>query len=597
MNRDTNKKKYIIGALFITLLLYFIFSISGRLYTFTDNITVAVVTGGMYGSNNMCQYLHPLFCLIIKILNPILPTADVFAVLMHMALLLGIFVMAYMTIENTFRKPVNNWDIEDYIFFAVLLCAITYFVLGFKLFGVNYTVQSAGILAMGLITLFYARYHDKSRRWIIAGTVLVLFGFLGRMEACLLFLPYIVLELSTEFVRYRERLTRVKEGIRYFLPMMIVIIGLLGSKALFLSIEPYKSDAAYNNYRTIAEDYPMETYGVTYKDFSEIDHSTYTMVTHWMLADTDLINEESLKKIAEIGSRNEFQATEQGIKGTFRDMKWMATKQDIHLIILIFLAFVLTLWSLIAVRSIWLKLEALLSFTGSFIILFYFAFRGRAPIRVWQCTLIACLTNLALVMIKNRMCMRECMEKAAAKQSGESRQDLVKPHIVSTFSIVFQLFLCVVLYFGVGQVLAHSTVHEPANPLTARFGQDDSGYEVTFEDDALYIWPNWYSAIPDYFSKQDKLPTQRVIEHNIALGDWVYGQVYFRDFLKRIEADNPAVALLERPNTYLVEGQEDIFLEYMREHYGEDIQLEYSHEVLNRKVYKLVRGEELAAFS
>ena len=42
----------------------------------------------------------------------------------------------------------------------------------------------------------------------------------------------------------------------------------------------------------------------------------------------------------------------------------------------------------------------------------------------------------------------------------------------------------------------------------------------------------------------------------------------------------------------MVEGQEEIFLEYMREHYGEDIQLEYSHEILDRKVYKLVRGVE-----
>jgi len=580
--RENKKRLYMLGALFIIVLLYFIFSISGKLYTFTDNITVAVVTGGMYGDNNMCQYLHPLFCMIIKVLNPILPTADVFALLMHVALLLGLFLVSYMTIENTFWKPIKEWGIEDYIFFAVLLCTITYFVLGFKLFGVNYTVQSAGILAMGLITLFYARYRGKGKWWIAAGTILVFFGFLGRMEACLLFLPYIALELFTEFVRHRDRLARTKEGIRYFLPMLIVIIGLLGSKALFLSIEPYKSDAAYNNYRTIAEDYPMETYGVSYKDFSKVDHSTYLMVTHWMLADTDLIDTDALERVATVGSRNEFQATKQGIKGTFQDMKWMATKQDIHLIILIFLSIVLTIWGLIAVRSIWLKLEALFSFGGGFIILFYFVFRGRAPIRVWQCTLIACLTNLALIMIKNRI---DRKERAQTIERG----DMAKQQSVPIFSVVFQLFLCIVLYFGVGQVLAHSSVHAPISPLTARIGQDDSGYEVTFEDDALYIWPGWYTAIPDYFSKQDKLPTQRVIEHNIAIGDWVYGQVYFRDFLSRIGAENPALALLDRPNTYLVEGKHDIFLQYMQEHYGESIQLEYSHEVNGKKAYRLVR--------
>ena len=202
---------------------------------------------------------------------------------------------------------------------------------------------------------------------------------------------------------------------------------------------------------------------------------------------------------------------------------------------------------------------------------------------MWQCTLIACLTNLALIMIKKRLDRRE----RVLQQRGTDKQQKVP-----IFSVMFQLFLCIVLYFGVGQVLAHSSVHDPTSPLTARVGQDDSGYEMTFEDDALYIWPGWYSAIPDYFSKQDKLPTQRVIEHNIAIGDWVYGQVYFRDFLSGIGAENPALALLDRPNTYLVEGQEEIFLQYMQEHHGEDIRLEYSHEILGRKVFKLVRGEE-----
>ena len=186
-------------------------------------------------------------------------------------------------------------------------------------------------------------------------------------------------------------------------------------------------------------------------------------------------------------------------------------------------------------------------------------------------------------MIKNRMDRRE---------RALEQENMVEKKAVPIFTVVFQLFLCIVLYFGVGQVLAHSSIHAPTSPLTARIGQDDSGYEMTFEDNALYIWPGWYSAIPDYFSKQDKLPTQRVIEHNIAIGDWVYDQVYFRDFLEQIDAENPALALLERPNTYMVEGQEEIFLEYMQEHYGKDIQLEYSHEILDRKLYKLVRGVE-----
>ena len=157
-------------------------------------------------------------------------------------------------------------------------------------------------------------------------------------------------------------------------------------------------------------------------------------------------------------------------------------------------------------------------------------------------------------------------------------------------SVIFQLFLCVVLYFGIGQVMAHSSIHKPTSPLTAKIGADDSLYEETFIDDTLYIWPKWYTAIPEYFSKQDKLPTKRVIEHNIGMGDWIYEQIYFREFLEKIGAENPALALLERPNTFLVEGTEKEFLLYMKHHYGEDIELETVGKISDQKVFRLVRA-------
>ena len=140
MKHDRAKVHRLLGALDLTLALYFLFCISGRLYTFTDNITVGVVTSGMYGDNNMCQYLHPLLCLIVKWLNPILPTADVYATLTHLALIAGIFLIAYAAIEAAFRKPAKKWTIEEIISRALMLLAIVYFILGLKLFGVNYTV-------------------------------------------------------------------------------------------------------------------------------------------------------------------------------------------------------------------------------------------------------------------------------------------------------------------------------------------------------------------------------------------------------------------------------------------------------------------------
>lgn len=596
MNHTIKKKYCFIGALLITFTLYFLFSISGALYTFTDNITVSVVTSGMYGDNNMCQYLHPLFCLIIKALNPILPTADVFAVLMHAFLLLGIYFVSYAAIETSFRKPLKLWGVEDYLSRALMILAIAYFVMGLKIFGINYTVQTAAIIAAGIVVLFYALHTKRGKSWIAAGTFLVFAGFLGRVEACLLFFPFIVLEIFTEIVRNKKRLNWIRGTAAYILPSILVVVILLVSKWAFLNIEPYRSDAEYNKYRTVAEDYPMETYGVSYKDWDGIDKETYLAVIHWDLADTDNIDTETLRKIVEVGSRNDYLATKEGLKRTLQEMKRQSTQVDVHVMTLTALAIIMTLWCLIAIKSICLKLEALCSFGGGFIILFYFTFRGRAPLRVWQCVLIDTLTILILVIIKDRT--EGLQRPLSSEQEGvdavgivSSKKERGQKRVLArrTVHIFFQLFLCVVLYFGIGQVIAHANVHAPTSPLTAKIGADDRVYEETFEDDALYIWPWWHAAIPDYFSKQDKLPTKRVIVHNIALGDWVYGQVYFRKYLKSVNASNPAGALLERPNTYLMEGQNEDFLNYMQEQYGDNLRLEYSHEVNGIKAYKLVR--------
>lgn len=57
----------------------------------------------------------------------------------------------------------------------------------------------------------------------------------------------------------------------------------------------------------------------------------------------------------------------------------------------------------------------------------------------------------------------------------------------------------------------------------------------------------------------------------MALGDWIYGQTYYKDYLKKVNAQNPATALLERKHTYLVEDDCSDVLAFLKEHYGDDI--------------------------
>ena len=63
-----------------------------------------------------------------------------------------------------------------------------------------------------------------------------------------------------------------------------------------------------------------------------------------------------------------------------------------------------------------------------------------------------------------------------------------------------------------------------------------------------------------------KLPSKEIIRHNIALGDWLYGQPYFIIFLKSINAENSATALFNRQNTYIINEQGGLVSCNLQEH-------------------------------
>ena len=295
MQSGTDKKNQrrivVLASILVPAICYTVFCVTGNMYTYTDNVTVAVVTSGMYGDNNFCQYLHPLFCLIIKWLNPLFSTADVFTMLIHSALLFGAGLLSYIAISSSFRKPIETWHLEEYIHCVLLILAIVYSTLGMNLFGVNYTVQTAAIILSGVLVLFYGRNREKGRFCLISGTILVCFGYLIRLESALLFIPYFFLEVLTGLFHADDKRAYIKKDLKTIVPCMVIILVILASKVIFNSLEPYASDARYNKYRTVAEDYVMHSYSPYLMKDTGIDESTYAVTRDWILVDTDRINE------------------------------------------------------------------------------------------------------------------------------------------------------------------------------------------------------------------------------------------------------------------------------------------------------------------
>ena len=551
-----SKKTRITAALFLSALCYLYFSVSSELYMSSDNIMVAVVTNGLFGNANpFCQYLHPLLCLIIRGLSMLIPSADAFTVIKDL-IIFGELALVFYLLTAPLAHTGRRWNVEHYLILAVAIMADIFLSMGIKLWRANYTITAGSFAATGIALLLSGKRYSHPG-WCVAGTVYVAMAFMLRKECGLLTLPFFMLHIAVDILAASDRREELRALSRAVLPTFAIVVLLLGSQALFYSREPYATAQRYNDYRTICVDYPMKGWFST--DYP--DNATYLAATNWTFIDTAHLNADALEAVAKAGARNAHEMTGSGIHNALIEMRRIAFKTDVYMMVGVGLALLMAFWNVITARG-WRKAEAFLAVLGAFIILLYFTIRGRAPLRVWQPVMFAALVVETLVYI------------------DAWRSNTANP--------LFMLAVAVLLYFSAGQVIAHAKLHAPVTAFTARVGADDSEYRT----DNLYIWPNWHATIPEYFGNQNKLPTQRVLEHNIAAGDWTYGQPFYNDFLARIGAPNPALELVEG-RAYVMEGNKEIIEGYLQQYYGKDIMLAATGNVIDeREAYRVDRGQE-----
>lgn len=537
---------------------------SSEPYLYTDNVGVAVVLNGYY-TNPLSQYQHPLFCLLVYALSKIFPFADMYTSVVHMLIFCEIALLMIVLSGDALKKQIKNWHLSDILSFSVAVLVCVFLSAGLKLWQANYTVTAASFLFSGWITLVYARKQNNSKRWTVIGIFFICFGYMLRKEVGLLILPFVGLSFAAEIIANQQEKKPLQGVFRRYIPAISLLLLLIISQIAFNSFEPYASAQRYNDARTILVDYPTKTWNDKDDGFSEINKVDYIAATEWLLSETEIINTDTLSEMAEVSIKNDYEFSAEGFRGALKNMRRIAGRTDIYMTVMVALCFLLVLWNIVVQKSGWLKLISVSALIGAFIILLYFTFRGRAPLRVWQPTLIGVLlVEIGLLFI------------------GKLRVD-------QTGQLGFLLVISVVLYFSAGQVIAHTEFHSPHTVLSSRVGADDSAYVQTFQDDDLYIWANWHVEVPKYFGEMGKLPTERVLEHNIALGDWTSGQSYYTKFLERIGHPNPIRDLVEQSNVYIM-SDSDYILDFLRLHYGEDIELVASGTVNGKTAYRAVHA-------
>ena len=659
-------------SLFFALVCYAGFMFFNPLYISTDNIGVAVVTEGYYGENNFCQYIHPLLCLIIKWLTPVFPTADVFTLLVHIAvfcsiaLLFDLFAVSAFTgsgqknlttfTDSSLYHPrasssgfFRGSGVREISITLTTGMSILLFSSGITVWNANYTIQTAAIVLAGLLILFTSMRQKRSLAWLFAGTLIISFGFMLRIESALLFLPFIALEVlfgyfsaennpglssvppingneDTAFVprfSFWTRFSRADRADRrtdradwtdrtdrgagradstgwidrgagravstnrgagqpgaagyiLFLPAAVIIFLLLASRFAFNLQEPYKTAGRYNAARTAAVDFPMKSWNAEIEAASSghFSKTDYEAVTNWCFFDTEFMDVDMLESVVNTGRRNDYSLTRKGMSELLGEMKWTLLHSSLYMVILIGLSTVLAFRNLICCP--WpRKAETVLSILGIFIILTYFTFRGRAPMRVWESVIFA--MDFVLFM-------------AATDRTEHNKKNV---------NTVCFFLMFILLWFSTGQLLAYAEFHKPQPVWVSRIPEEGGPFAITVSEeageDSLFIWPNWHTYLPKYAEETGKLPSRELIRHNIALGDWVYGQPYFTEFLGNINAQNPARALLERPNTYLMgDYASGLVLDYFREHYGAEIDMQAATDIgkiNNVMTYRFIRKE------
>lgn len=566
------------------------------LYLSTDNIGVAIITNGYYGSNNYCQFIHPLLCLLIRFLTSVLPTVDVFTLLIHIVITIQIGTLFLLFTDVIFEKPLSRWSVSDIGKLLTTGMTILLFTSGITVWNANYTITTGAIVLFGITICFIAERKKRKSSWIIIGTFTLCFGCMLRMESALLFLPFIMLEILahhlTEVNGWPSKKKDLHEGDdsdkrRYrLLPAAVIVILLFLSRSVFYAQEPYRTASRYNAARTVCVDFPTKPWGEELETSAEgmFTKSDYLAATDWCFIDTDFLDADMLERIAAAGGKNKYEISVSGVKGILSEMRYTLFHSSLYMVILIILSMVLAVRNVVTC-GIWGKAETVLAILGAFLILVYFTFRGRAPMRVWEPVIFATDFNLLMSAlfhpfradyISDRACghlfaeVHEQSSERGHSESSRSVQDYGSLRVFKQIDWILGILIFIILWFSTGQLIANASFREPQPVWLSRIPAKDSPYQVTISDkageDALFIWPNWHGHIPQESTRTGRLPSKEVLRHNIALGDWVYGQPYYNAFLKSIDAENPAAALLNRPNTYLMTGQNFPVSNYLSEH-------------------------------
>lgn len=538
------------------------FSMFQPLYLNVDNYQASLVLNQAYDTENYCMFFSPVLSMLSGILHRVLPSADVYTLLSRGLLLLGVWCLGYLIAAASHRPG-------ELLFGHAVLFLL---VINASLFFDYFTIWAAFFTCTGMVVLVSA-LQNKSPVRIAAGTLFAVCGVMWRMESAAIFAPFILLELFVSFafrIKTKEERQRWVRGLCVVLgPAVLCIILLSVLDRGFRTSEKYRDRVAYTNAVSSVVDYPIEEYDKVADQLPGISRNDYESLRSHLYADTDRIDAAYAERISGAGSKNTGEISLSGILKANRQLLSgiLSSKKTMFYILLLFLL----LFCLAFSDAVWYdKLELLLACAGGYLVLFCFAFIGRVPLRVINSVLYA-VFGIALIL-HGKGCWSG---KKAGLKWGK--------WITGT----------AVLLTACMDIVSCDFVR-PQSVFHVREGADEEKWSSTYGEGAIYLWKTSEYVLHPMadFIGQGKLMTDIFLEHNLSYGDWVYGQVYYENYLKRLGIPNPMRALVQREKTYYVALDETEALRYLQEHFDDTIEARKVREIEGIPVWEFVSSKE-----
>nr|MCR4924188.1 hypothetical protein [Lachnospiraceae bacterium] len=420
--------------------------------------------------------------------------------------------------------------------------------------------------------LFGTESERDQRRGALLGAIFIGSGLMQRWQAAFIFIPYFLLEtffrLKVEYDKNKGKKTELKASLfkllRLVLPTILVFLFLTVTREVFYSNEPYRSGMIHDNMRVITGDYPMEFF-TDVKDKAkalEVRESEYKAALSWLHADTEIMDKEKFEAIGKVGARIDFPLTLKGFAACLAKMLKDILESPQRLGIPVLILLLLALLSFLRRQSTEEGIKILITLLGSFIIMYYFVSRGRAPHRVWMPVELA---TLILIL---------CSGKKERKDRG------------------YDIFLCILSFLLSAAILSKGFselhFHKLTTAFDSRTAADDGALPYDLKEGSLYLvaggnefkgrkgeetFETGWIRVCKTYTDQGKLAGKEFYRQYIPLGWWFYGQPYYKSLLKELGAENPMTALFDREDTYLLLYGDDrydlnMIIEFIYDHYG-----------------------------